>query len=252
MKNDYRKKVKNNLEQRILAEIKTLPTKVRGRPLMLGEKIDDEVKQFIKNLRTSGGVVNTTIVVAAAQGIVGAENRALLKENGGHMDINRDYARSLMRRMNLVKRKGAKTARKLPDDFEKIKGDFLDNISKCVKENNIPHELIINFDQTRLKMIPTSEWTLEVKGSKDCSIVALDDKREITGVIGISLTGSLLPFQLIYKGLTDKCHPSFSFPKDWNITHSQNHWSTAETMIEYAKKVLIPARMLIKFERKLD
>lgn len=72
------------------------------------------------------------------------------------------------------------------------------------------------------------------------SIVALDDKREITGVIGISLTGSLLPFQLIYKGLTDKCHPSFSFPKDWNITHSQNHWSTTETMIQYAKKVLIP------------
>lgn len=115
--------------------------------------------------------------------------------------------------MNLVKRKGTKTARKLPDDFEKIKGDFLDKISKYVKENNIPHELIVNFDQTGLKMVPTSEWTLEVKGSKDYSIVALDDKREITGVIGISLTGSLLPFQLIYKGLTDRCHPSFSFPK---------------------------------------
>lgn len=84
MRNDYRKKVKTNLVQRSFAEIKTLPTKV-----------------------------NTTIVVAAAQGIVGAENRALLKENCGHMDINRDYARSLMRRMNLVKRKGKKTARKL-------------------------------------------------------------------------------------------------------------------------------------------
>lgn len=109
-----------------------------------------------------------------------------------------------------------------------------------MKENNIPHELIINFDQPGLKMVPTSEWTLEVKGSKDCSIVALDNQREITGVIGIRLTGSLLPFQLIYNGLTDRCHSSFSFPKDWNITHSQNHWSTAETMTEYAKKVLIP------------
>lgn len=42
MRNDYRKKVKTNLEQRILAEIKTLPTNLGGRPLMLGEKIDDE------------------------------------------------------------------------------------------------------------------------------------------------------------------------------------------------------------------
>lgn len=93
-----------------MAEIKTL----RGRPLMLGEKIDDEVKQFIKNFRTSGGVVNTTIVVAAAQGIVGAENRALLKENGGHMDIHREYASSLTRKMNLVKRK---KIQKQPDDL---------------------------------------------------------------------------------------------------------------------------------------
>lgn len=91
-----------------MAEIKTL----RGRPLMLGEKIDDE--EFIKNFRTSGGVVNTTIVVAAAQGIVGAENRALLKENGGHMDIHREYASSLTRKMNLVKRK---KIQKQPDDL---------------------------------------------------------------------------------------------------------------------------------------
>ena len=59
---------------------------------------------FVKNVRASGGVVNTTIVIAAARGIVEAENRALLVENGGHLDVSRDYARSLTRRMNLVKR----------------------------------------------------------------------------------------------------------------------------------------------------
>lgn len=75
--------------------------------------------------------------------------------------------------------------------LKKIKGVFLDKISKCVTENNIPHELIIKFDQTGLKMVPTSKSTFEVKGSKDCSIVDLDDKRAITGVIGVSLTGSL-------------------------------------------------------------
>lgn len=69
-------------------------------------------------------------------------------------------------------------------------------------------------------MDPTSELTLRVKGSKDCNIVhvTLDETREITGtrVVGISLRGSFLPFQLI----TDNCIPSFSFPNDWNITHS--------------------------------
>lgn len=115
MRYDYRQNLKTYLEQRISAEFKTLHTKVRGRSQMLGEKIDDEVKQFIKNLFTSGDVVNTTIVVAASQGLVGAERRALLKENGGHMDINRDYARSVMRRMNLLEI-GTKTACKLCDN----------------------------------------------------------------------------------------------------------------------------------------
>lgn len=64
---------------------------------------------------------------------------------------------------------------------------------------------MITFDQNGLKNDPTSELTLKVKGSKDCNIVyvTLDEKREITGtrVVGISLRGSLLPFQLIYKAL---------------------------------------------------
>lgn len=161
MRDEYRKKIKINLEKRIASEIKELPTKIRGRPLMLGDKLDDRVKMFVKNLRAAGGVVNTTIVVAAARGIVRAENRALLVENGGHLDVSRDYARSLMRRMNLVKRKGTKTARKLPVDFENLKAEYLKKITKCVEEYNIPHELVINFDQTGLKMVPTSEWTLE-------------------------------------------------------------------------------------------
>ena len=65
-----------------------MPTKVRGRPIILGEKLDHKVKMFVKNLRASGAIVNTTIVIAAARGIVEAENRALLAENGGHLDIS--------------------------------------------------------------------------------------------------------------------------------------------------------------------
>ncbi|CAG2194694.1 unnamed protein product [Mytilus edulis] len=72
MRDEYRKKIKINLEQRIASEIKELPTKIRGRPLMLGDKLDDRVKMFVKNLRAAGGVVNTTIVVAAARGIQGS------------------------------------------------------------------------------------------------------------------------------------------------------------------------------------
>lgn len=83
------------------------------------------------------------------------------------MDVYRKIrSLSLMRRYKRRYRKIQKSfANCLINLKKKIKGDFLDKIFKCVKENNIPHKLIINCYQTGLQMVPTSIWTLEVKGS---------------------------------------------------------------------------------------
>lgn len=70
-------------------------------------------------------------------------------------------------------------------------------------------------------------------------ITALDDKRQITALLTISKSGELLPPQIIYKGTTEQCHPKYQFPKSWNIYHSENHWSTTNTMLQYIEKVLI-------------
>ena len=39
------------------------------------------------------------------------------------------------------------------------------------------------------------------------------------------MTGGFLPIQLIYQGKTDCCHPSFAFPEEFHVTHTQSHWS---------------------------
>ena len=57
--------------------VQTLPTKPRGRTLMLGD-LDDIVKEYIKQLRTAGGAVSTAVIMAAARGIILSKNRALL------------------------------------------------------------------------------------------------------------------------------------------------------------------------------
>lgn len=75
---------------------------------------------------------------------------------------------------------------------------------------------------------------------KQVDVRGLDDKREITALLGITLAGEMLPTQLIYPGKTDRCHPNVTFPKHWHITHTPNHWSNTESMIEYADKLLIP------------
>ena len=71
-------------------------------------------------------------------------------------------------------------------------------------------------------------------------ITGLTDKRQITAVFCGSLVGDFLLFQLVYQGKTDRCHPKYTFPKDWQITHSPNHWSTEETTKAYIDAIIVP------------
>ena len=138
-----------------------------------------------------------------------------------------------------VKYKATHASRKLPDGFEDIKAVYLENISKVFKKYSIPLSMVINFDQTDTIMVPVSDWTLEVQGSKEIDMIGLDDKREVTALI-LSMTAELLPPQIIHGGKIPRCHPSVNIPPGWNMTHSQSHWSTKEMMLEYIDEVLVP------------
>ena len=113
-------------------------------------------------------------------------------------------------------------------------------IFDVVKMEEIPMELIFNWDQTGINLVPASLWTMAPRGSKRIEVKGLADKRQITGVFCGSLLGDFLPFQLIYGGKTDRCHPSYNFPSDWNITHSDNHWSNESTMVTYIEQIIVP------------
>lgn len=77
------------------------------------------------------------------------------------------------------------------------------------------------------------------KGSRRVEIFGLGDKRQITAVFDCSMAGHFLPMKLVYKGKTPRCHPSFSFPPGWHITHFPNHWCNEQTIKDYIPKMLI-------------
>ena len=54
--------------------------------------------------------------------------------------------------------------------------EFLLEIKNIVSMDEIPAELVINFDQTTLSYVPTSHWTMEQEGTKHVEIIA---KRQI-------------------------------------------------------------------------
>lgn len=49
-----------------------------------------------------------------------------------------------------------------------------------------------------------------------------------------------MPVQVIYQGKTERCHPNYQFPPEWDITHSQKHWSNEATMVQYVERIIIP------------
>ena len=224
------------------SSVSSLAPKPRGRTTLLPTELDNMVCQHLRAIRASGGVVSRRITIATANGIVKARNPSLLKEFGGFLDFSIGWVNSVHSRINFVKRKGTKTARKLPENFGSLKEKFLAGISDKVKEHQIPADLIMNFDETGLALVPAADWTLAEKGSRDVAMLGKDDKRQITAVLACTPTGKLLPPQLLYQGSTSRCHPpaSIPFPEAWDIWHSDSHWSTHETILRYINTVLKP------------
>ena len=106
---------------------------------------------------------------------------------------------------------------------------YLNDIRTVVTLEEIPMELIINWDQTPIKFVPVSNQTHDKKGTERIHLAGLDDKQQITAIIAGNILGHLLPAQLIYGGKTPTCLPKVDFPPKWHIIYS-SHWANEETM----------------------
>ena len=83
----------------------SLPALKRGRPLLLGENLDRQVKSYISAVHEKQGIINTAITVACGEAIVKKTDKNLLRENGGPIELTKVWAKSLLQRLNFVKRK---------------------------------------------------------------------------------------------------------------------------------------------------
>ena len=66
-------------------------------------------------------------------------------------------------------------------NFEAVKERFVLDVNAVVEMEDIPPELVFNWDQTGISVVPGSSWTMEAKGSKRVEIVGISDKRPTYG-----------------------------------------------------------------------
>ena len=251
-KNEYLAEMRKRRHEETPGEaITELPSKKRGRPTLLVKELEERIKAYITVLHENGAVVNTAITIASAHGVVLSHDANLLVTNGGHTELTKYWAKSFLERMGFVKRKGTTKSKVAVADFDAIKQQFLLDVKSVVLMDEIPHSLVINWDQIGVHYVPVSDWTMEKCGSKRIEITGINDKRQLTGVFACTLTGDFLPPQLVYQGKTDCCLPSVEFPEDWSITCSPNHWSNEQTMRVYILKIIVPYIVKKREELKL-
>ena len=226
--------------------IDKIPSKRRGRPKLLGD-YDTQVQQFVKALQQSGTVVTPQVVIAAAEGIVSANNKELLASNGGNVSLKKTWAVSLMKRVGLRKSRSTKSTGSDVSVSSEDDSSCMGQILNAISTHNIPLELVIGWEQFDLPVIPDGYSS----GTDGDELDGGNSTRSIIGLIAVTMSGNILPFQLVYDGSSTDCHPYFSFPSDFSIFHHSRQGPNKESILNFMTKIVLPYVRKIRCEKGL-
>ena len=131
----WKEKYLYELKQRCSDEdpsINELPNKKREHPLLFGSELDEQVQLLLKQLHANGTMINTAIVMATAEGIIQNKDSNLLAKNEGTIVPSKHWARSLITRMNFVKRHGNSKSKVTCTNFEELRESFIFDIKAII------------------------------------------------------------------------------------------------------------------------
>ena len=86
------------------------------------------------------------------------------------------------------------------------------------------------------------------KSSKHVSRKGSNDKRGITVTLAETLSGQILPFQLIYTGKTSRSLPHVKFPAEFCFSYNEKHWSNEAETMALVNKIIYPYVTKVKEE----
>ena len=130
---------------------------------MIGEELDKQVREYVRELRKSGVIINVHVVIAIGTGLVLNKDTNLLAQNAGHISLTKHWARYLL---GFVKRRANIKSKVSVEHFEELKELYLLDFNNAIKMDDVPPELVINWDQTGINYMPISSWTMEQEGTK--------------------------------------------------------------------------------------
>ena len=136
-----------------------------------------------------------------------------LVENGGPYSYTDSWAIRFYKRHNIVSRVATTKMREIPADFEVKKEKYIKIAADLIYQYQVPPELVINGDETAVQLVSRANRTRNSRGAKRVRLLGMgEDKAQITTTIFVTESGGVLPFQMIFEGKTDRCHPKHAKP----------------------------------------
>lgn len=101
--------------------------------------------------------------------------------------------------------------------------------------------MIINVDEMGIKLVPSPGYSLAQKGSKDVNGTVKGAVAQITKISGITKSGEMLPYLLIFAGKTETVLPTEVEPANGSVySCTPSHFANTDIILEYVAKIIIP------------
>ena len=122
----------------------------------------------------------------------------------------------------------------------------------AIADHDIPDACVINGDQMGNTYSQSGQSTYAETGTNQVTVVGKEDKRAFTIMVGVSMSGEVLPFQVIYVGSSSASLPRLEKPGSaYKAANDEakrlrfqfenggkKHWSNMQTMKSYVTHVL--------------
>jgi len=150
---------------------------------------------------------------------------AFLKADQKIVVINKDWLSRFTSKYNLSYRRITHLTSKTPQDLENDVLDFLSEIHKLRKENEIPPENILNFDEMAIFYDQIPSYTYDKKGTSHPLLkVSQLQKKRLTAGLTISSSGEKLRPMLIFKGSGTRIN-KLTNSHDFFVRKNENAWN---------------------------
>ncbi|KAG6823766.1 hypothetical protein H0H92_009110, partial [Tricholoma furcatifolium] len=223
-----------------------------------------KIQKNLEEMRASG--LQMTVITARGVILANIQTHApevltMAAKDGSSFRASDAFVRKFLHgTMNWSHRCATRAAQKLPDDWEEICAKSALRKAYNIKEHDIPIELWVNSDQTQNLYAPGDKMTYAETGTKQVSVVGLDEKRAFTVLVSVTASGKLLPFQAIYAGKSRRSLPNADAPFyaeaiaagfHFEFSNTDTYWSNQQTMRNFVNNILAPYFDDVKREKGL-